>query len=172
MSSQSSRSKKAKEETNEDSRSVSAPSHRRTTSQTSISPSLVSAPKRAKRRKEVVVQVEEPPEVATIEPIDEAQETPADGQEEEEEAGITRCVCDGAGARPSHSSRKRGRSQLSPLNSGPDDDGDAAEFMIQCEICKVWQHGPCMGFATEDDIPQGDYYCEQCKPEDHADLLK
>lgn len=29
-----------------------------------------------------------------------------------------------------------------------------------------------MGFATEDEIPQGDYYCEQCKPEDHVEVIK
>ncbi len=52
------------------------------------------------------------------------------------------------------------------------DDADAAGFMIQCEMCKAWQHGPCMGFASENDIPQGDYYCEQCKPEDHVELIK
>ena len=56
-----------------------------------------------------------------------------------------------------------------PTASVADDD---AEFMIQCEICKVWQHGPCMGFAQESDIPQGDYYCEECRPEDHVELLR
>ena len=44
--------------------------------------------------------------------------------------------------------------------------------MVQCELCMAWQHGPCMGFASESDIPEGDYYCERCKPEDHSDLLK
>ena len=53
-----------------------------------------------------------------------------------------------------------------------EEDGDAAGFMVQCERCMAWQHGPCMGFASESDIPDGDYYCERCKPEDHADLLK
>ena len=53
-----------------------------------------------------------------------------------------------------------------------EDDGDAAGFMVQCESCMVWQHGPCMGFASESDAPEGDYYCERCKPEDHAELLK
>ncbi|KAH8119147.1 hypothetical protein DFH11DRAFT_1502092 [Phellopilus nigrolimitatus] len=44
--------------------------------------------------------------------------------------------------------------------------------MVQCETCMAWQHGPCMGFAEENEIPEGDYYCERCKPEDHVELLK
>lgn len=57
-------------------------------------------------------------------------------------------------------------------HSAVDDDGDAPEFMVQCEICMVWQHGPCVGFAQESELPPGDYYCEQCKPENHVELLK
>ncbi|KAL0569803.1 Histone deacetylase complex subunit [Marasmius crinis-equi] len=70
--------------------------------------------------------------------------------EEEEEQGITRCVCGSTG----------------------EDDPDAGEFMVQCEICKVWQHGLCMGFDSEDQLHDDDYYCEQCRPEMHVELLK
>ncbi|KAG6832591.1 hypothetical protein H0H92_014427 [Tricholoma furcatifolium] len=69
---------------------------------------------------------------------------------EEEEQGITRCVCGSTG----------------------EDDPDAGEFMVQCETCKVWQHGLCMGFESEDQLYDDDYYCEECKPELHTDLLK
>lgn len=34
---------------------------------------------------------------------------------------------------------------------------------VQCERCNVWQHGFCMGFETEGDIPN-EYYCEKCEP--------
>ncbi|EJD02927.1 uncharacterized protein FOMMEDRAFT_140728 [Fomitiporia mediterranea MF3/22] len=44
--------------------------------------------------------------------------------------------------------------------------------MIQCDKCLTWQHGPCMGFSQESEIPEGVYYCEQCKPEDHVELLR
>ncbi|KAF8829194.1 hypothetical protein HHX47_DHR3001093 [Lentinula edodes] len=74
----------------------------------------------------------------------------SEGQEEEEEGGITRCVCGNTG----------------------EDDPDAGEFMVQCETCKVWQHGLCMGFESEDQLHDGDYYCEQCRPDMHVDLLK
>ncbi|KAF8973232.1 hypothetical protein BDZ97DRAFT_1780242 [Flammula alnicola] len=72
-----------------------------------------------------------------------------DAQEEEEEQGITRCVCGSA-----------------------EDDPDAGEFMVQCETCKVWQHGLCMGYQSEDQVHDDDYYCELCKPEMHVELLK
>lgn len=70
--------------------------------------------------------------------------------EEEEEQGITRCVCGGTG----------------------DDDPDAGEFMVQCETCNVWQHGLCMGFESEDQLHDDNYYCEQCKPELHKEILR
>ncbi|KAH9485419.1 Putative histone deacetylase complex subunit cti6 [Psilocybe cubensis] len=69
--------------------------------------------------------------------------------EEEEEQGITRCVCGSA-----------------------EDDPDAGEFMVQCETCKVWQHGLCMGYQSEDQVHDDDYYCELCRPELHVELLK
>lgn len=43
--------------------------------------------------------------------------------------------------------------------------------MIQCETCKCWQHCSCMGMHTEDECPDL-YYCEQCRPENHVDLLR
>ncbi|KAJ7579156.1 hypothetical protein C8J56DRAFT_964954 [Mycena floridula] len=67
----------------------------------------------------------------------------------EEEASITRCICDN---RP--------------------DDPDAGEFMVQCETCNVWQHGLCMGYESEDLLPADDYHCEKCRPDMHEDLLK
>ncbi|KAJ3775060.1 hypothetical protein EV361DRAFT_814641 [Lentinula raphanica] len=71
------------------------------------------------------------------------------GGEEEEEGGITRCIC-----------------------GSTEDDPDAGEFMVQCETCKVWQHGLCMGFESEDQLHDGDYYCELCRPDMHTDILK
>jgi len=53
-----------------------------------------------------------------------------------------------------------------------EDDPDAGEFMVQCETCKVWQHGLCMGYQSEEQVHDDDYYCEICRPELHAELLK
>lgn len=44
-------------------------------------------------------------------------------------------------------------------------------LMIQCETCKSWQHCACMGMHTEEDCPDV-YYCEQCRPENHIELLR
>ncbi|KAJ7783225.1 hypothetical protein B0H16DRAFT_484910 [Mycena metata] len=66
---------------------------------------------------------------------------------EEEENGVTRCIC--------------GK-----------DDPDAGEFMVQCETCKVWQHGLCMGYEMEAQLHDDDYYCEQCRPDFHTEYLK
>ncbi|KAJ7072284.1 hypothetical protein C8F01DRAFT_1243348 [Mycena amicta] len=67
--------------------------------------------------------------------------------EDEENGGVTRCIC------------------------GREDDPDAGEFMVQCEICKVWQHGLCMGYDSEAQLHDDDYYCEQCRPDFHSEYL-
>ncbi|KAI1732700.1 PHD-finger domain-containing protein [Ditylenchus destructor] len=36
------------------------------------------------------------------------------------------------------------------------------DFMIECERCKVWQHGVCMG-VTNKNVPSA-YFCEECHP--------
>ncbi|WFD34755.1 Histone deacetylase complex subunit [Malassezia cuniculi] len=59
--------------------------------------------------------------------------------------GVTRCVC-----------------------GNPDEN---VGLMIQCETCKCWQHCVCMGMHTEEECPDV-YYCEQCRPENHIELLR
>jgi hypothetical protein len=61
---------------------------------------------------------------------------------------------------------------ISVLLVKEEDDPDAGEFMVQCESCNVWQHGLCMGFDSEDQLHDDDYYCEKCRPEMHEDLFK
>ncbi|KAI0129833.1 hypothetical protein BJ170DRAFT_289691 [Xylariales sp. AK1849] len=51
------------------------------------------------------------------------------------------------------------------------DDDDANEPWIACEKCGAWQHNVCMGMSIfDDDLPK-EYFCEQCRPEDHEELL-
>lgn len=45
-----------------------------------------------------------------------------------------------------------------PCGENKDFDG----FMIQCEICQVWQHGECVG-VNEANVPDR-YFCKQCIP--------
>ncbi|KAK5996495.1 Transcription factor BYE1-like protein [Cladobotryum mycophilum] len=50
-------------------------------------------------------------------------------------------------------------------------DEDSGEAWISCETCFVWQHNVCVGVSSyEDEIPDN-YWCEQCKPENHKELL-
>lgn len=75
-------------------------------------------------------------------PVEPEQFKDEDGGDGDE--GVTRCVC------------------------GSTDEN--VGLMIQCETCKCWQHCACMGMHTEADCPDV-YYCEQCRPENHVDLL-
>lgn len=92
-----------------------------------------------------------------------------DPVEEEEEQGITRCVCGSSGAL---SKRTFLFASCSCRPCSVEDDPDAGEFMVQCETCKVWQHGLCMGYQSEEQVHDDDYYCEICRPELHVELLK
>lgn len=91
-----------------------------------------------------------------------------------DENSVTRCIC--------HKIRKlftmvslcihlrlasslTDSSYLASMSPSLDNDG----MMVQCDNCNVWQHCPCVGLAgiTEDEMPD-QYYCEECKPENHV----
>lgn len=91
-----------------------------------------------------------------------------DAQDEDE---AVRCICgyeDYPGPPPFDEDSKHG------LKDGMDIDpifatdvtDDAAGFFVQCDICKVWQHGACVGIMTEESSPD-EYFCEECRKEFH-----
>lgn len=44
-------------------------------------------------------------------------------------------------------------------------------MMICCEKCQAWQHNDCMGVTEiESELPEK-YFCEQCRPSQHKELL-
>ncbi|OSS47323.1 hypothetical protein B5807_09941 [Epicoccum nigrum] len=43
--------------------------------------------------------------------------------------------------------------------------------MICCDNCDAWQHNICLGLPSSADWGDKPYYCEQCRPEDHKELL-
>ncbi|KIK67346.1 hypothetical protein GYMLUDRAFT_37446 [Collybiopsis luxurians FD-317 M1] len=122
---------------------------RKNSSAQSASSSGSNKSKRKPKEKEKPTEPSDPPQ--SLLPPAAADMTAPEPQtaEEDEEQGITRCIC-----------------------GSTEDDPDAGEFMVQCETCKVWQHGLCMGFESEDLLHDGDYYCEQCRPDMHVELLK
>ncbi|KAG6897906.1 hypothetical protein C0992_009390 [Termitomyces sp. T32_za158] len=138
------RQKRLKQEDLED-----AVDDRKNGSAPSTSSTSSTNPSRMKRKPKDKDKQVAPETMAPADTVDSAQNLPLDAPEDEEQ-GITRCVCGSTG----------------------EDDPDAGEFMVQCETCKVWQHGLCMGFESEDQLYDDDYYCEECKPELHPDLLK
>ena len=40
-----------------------------------------------------------------------------------------------------------------------------------CENCQAWQHNECMEISEDPDELPEQYYCEQCRPGDHKELL-
>lgn len=52
------------------------------------------------------------------------------------------------------------------------DEDDEGIDWIACEECNTWQHNICMGVTTDPkQLKTLRYFCEQCKPESHKDLL-
>ncbi|KAL2258929.1 hypothetical protein VTK26DRAFT_7568 [Humicola hyalothermophila] len=93
-----------------------------------------------------------------------------DGDTQEEDEAV-RCVCGNEeyqGPPPFDEDSKHGFKHsydLSPFFSADVTD-DTAGFFVQCDICKVWQHGGCVGIMTEESSPD-EYFCEQCRQDLH-----
>jgi PHD-finger len=73
--------------------------------------------------------------------------------DDEEPSEVTRCICGHAELQTNHISK----GQASEIDPG---------LFIQCDKCQVWQHGFCVGFISEDEVPDV-YFCEKCRPELH-----
>ena len=67
-------------------------------------------------------------------------------EEEEQQEDLVRCVC-----------------------GEYEEETDEPITMLCCDNCEAWQHNDCMGLA--DDYAPASYFCEQCHPEDHKELL-
>jgi len=53
-----------------------------------------------------------------------------------------------------------------------DQNDESDEDWIACETCSAWQHTVCMGVTTDPALLEVlHYWCEQCKPEHHKELL-
>lgn len=86
-----------------------------------------------------------------------------DGGDEEDEEEVTRCVCGQQEypGMPAAAAKNTGE-QGSPTTLQEDTGG----LFIQCDNCKVWQHGGCVGIMDEATTPD-EYFCEQCRTDLH-----
>jgi hypothetical protein len=100
-----------------------------------------------------------------------------DDDEEEEE--VTRCICGqqdypgrpvplGDHQKPptvkiGHKDPKDPNTALASSEVAPEEVGG---LFIQCDTCKVWQHGGCVGIMDESISPD-EYYCELCRRDLH-----
>ncbi|KAE8349160.1 hypothetical protein BDV28DRAFT_67247 [Aspergillus coremiiformis] len=113
-----------------------------------------------------------------IDKIAEVEEEEGEEDEEEEEE-ITRCLCgqqDYPGLPPSRRdllgrNGVHARVQEDPiLNFSADSSDlmsdDIGSMFIQCDQCKVWQHGGCVGIMDESMSPD-EYFCEECRKDLH-----
>jgi PHD-finger len=48
----------------------------------------------------------------------------------------------------------------------------AGRKLVCCDECNNWQHIECMGIPHDDDTLGKQYFCDVCKPENHAALLE
>ncbi len=52
-----------------------------------------------------------------------------------------------------------------------EEDEDDERMMIICDNCDAWQHNECMEISQNPKELPARYYCEQCRPADHRELL-
>ena len=109
---------------------------------------------------------------------DEDEDPEGDGEEEEE---VTRCLCKQQEypglplSRREALLRSKPRDEVTAAAAGeggkqliPDELGS---MFIQCDTCKVWQHGGCVGIMDESMSPD-EYFCEQCRKDLHRVRLE
>ncbi|CAG8218893.1 unnamed protein product [Penicillium salamii] len=77
-----------------------------------------------------------------------AEPTPGPSEGEGEEEEIIRCIC-----------------------GEYEEETDVERDMICCDQCSAWQHNDCMGLTFKQGQEPDQYFCEQCRPENHKVLL-
>jgi len=102
-------------------------------------------------------------------PREDDEEDPEDDEEEE----VTRCLCGQQEYPGLPLSRREALGSgaiklegLPPTDSSDLPSDEIGSMFIQCDTCKVWQHGGCVGIMDEETSPD-EYFCEECRPELH-----
>jgi hypothetical protein len=80
-----------------------------------------------------------------------------------EEDEVTRCVCGFQDYPGLPSDASMATPGAADADTPADDLGG---LFIQCDVCKVWQHGGCVGIMQEEASPD-EYFCEECRKDLH-----
>lgn len=95
-----------------------------------------------------------------------------DEGEEEEGDGDVRCLCEQSDY-PGHplvlEEDKIHHGELVFITKEETTE-DLAGFFLQCDTCKVWQHGGCVGIKSEAVSPE-EYFCEECRAHLHKKFV-
>lgn len=95
-------------------------------------------------------------------------------EDEENEEDVTRCIC-GQQEYPgipvpvedTLKASSKGNSASDPITAPASLPEDTGGLFIQCDVCKVWQHGGCVGIINQAMIPNDEYFCEECRKDLH-----
>lgn len=95
-------------------------------------------------------------------------------EDEENEEDVTRCIC-GQQEYPgipgpvedALKASSMGNSASDPTAAPASLPEDAGGLFIQCDVCKVWQHGGCVGIINQAMTPNDEYFCEECRKDLH-----
>ncbi|MCJ1252137.1 hypothetical protein MMC30_009375 [Trapelia coarctata] len=91
--------------------------------------------------------------------------------EEAEEDDVTRCICGFADYQGLPVSRIEALKQAARDDDNPYPSDIILEelggLFIQCDTCKVWQHGGCVGILDDAKTPD-EYFCELCRKDFHG----
>ena len=93
-------------------------------------------------------------------------------EEDMEDDGTVRCLCDyddypgppKLGDDDSKHGLRQGIEE--PVITVAEITEELSGFFLQCDICKVWQHGGCVGIMNEEASPD-EYFCEECRKDLH-----
>jgi hypothetical protein len=99
-------------------------------------------------------------------------------EEQGDEEETTRCICGfqeyqgppeanvtGGGSAGNANANGSGSGRHGKSNADPQSD-EAGSLFIQCDTCKVWHDGGCVGIMDEAMSPEN-YFCEQCRKDLH-----
>lgn len=97
-----------------------------------------------------------------------------DPDEIQEDDEAVRCICgqeDYPGPPPIEGDKRHTSKDSIIMGGEPQLASDIIDelsgFYVQCDICKVWQHGACVGIMGEDASPE-EYFCEDCRKDLHT----